>query len=305
MIPKRVRPWVTEQVDRISRRLHNESPHELRLESPPSADPRPRHGYGRPRHAALERLLAGHDDTFRAELEAITEFEDDLCRIEPGAAGAADPCWINPWLPPLDVASLYSYVRRRKPARYVEVGSGNSTTVVARARRDADLSTEITSIDPSPRRGIDDLCDRVVRQPLEVADLGVFRELEPGDVVFVDGSHRVFTNSDATVMILDVLPELPHGVLVGIHDILWPDDYLPEWSQYWWSEQYLVGALLLGEPSWLRPTLACHYVAGRPDLVRPLDRMWESPALRGADRWGTALWLAIERESTLDEKETS
>lgn len=296
MIPRPLRPWVTRQVDRMAGRLHWEQPHPLWLESPPSAAPEPRHGYGQPRHAHLEAILAGHADTYRAELDAMTEFVDDLGRIGKRSSGVADPCWVNPWLPPLDIAALYSYLRRRKPARYVEVGSGNSTAVAALARRDADLSTEITSIDPQPRREIDALCDRVIRRPLELADLAVFGELEPGDVVFVDGSHRVFTNSDATVMLLDVLPELPDGVLVGIHDILLPDDYLPEWSQYWWSEQYLVGALLLGEPSWLTPVLASHYASGRPDLMTAVDRLWETPRLRGVDRWGCALWLGIEHD---------
>jgi hypothetical protein len=303
MIPERLRPWVTDRVDRAARRLHRHQPHALWLESPPTAEPRPRHGYGRPRHGALEAILARHAGTFRAELEAIAEFADALARINP-EAGGGDPAWVNSWFPPLDIASLYAYLRRRKPARYVEVGSGNSTAVAALARRDADLPTEITSIDPQPRREVDALCDRIVRRPLEQADLSVFGELEPDDVVFVDGSHRVFTNSDATVMLLDVLPSLPHGVLVGIHDILLPDDYLPEWTQYWWSEQYLVAALLLGEPDWLQPLLACHYASGRADLMGVLDPLWEAPSLQGVDRWGCTLWLSIDRRVESDGKES-
>ena len=42
-------------------------------------------------------------------------------------------------------------------------------------------------------------------------------------MVFVDNSHRVFMNSDVTACVLDVLPELSSGVLVGIHYILLPD----------------------------------------------------------------------------------
>jgi predicted O-methyltransferase YrrM len=296
VIPNRLRPWATRQVDGAARRLHRDQPHPLWLESPPSAAPGPRHGHGRPRHAQLEVLLARHADRYRAALEATTEFTDDLGRIGKRASGVADPYWLNRWLPPLDIVALYSFLRRRTPARYVEIGSGTSTAVAALARRDGGLATEITSIDPRPRRDVDALCDRVIRRPLELADLALFHELEPGDVVFVDGSHRVFTNSDATVMLLDVLPSLPDGVLVGIHDVLWPDDYLPEWSQYWWSEQYLVGALLIGEPSWLTPVLACHYASGRPDLMSVLDPLWAMPRVSGVHRWGCALWLAIERE---------
>jgi hypothetical protein len=282
-------------VERLDRRLHRHSPHALWIESPPSADVRPRYGHGRPRHARLEAILARHDHTYRAELEAIAEFYDDLRAFGVEADGSVEPHWDNAWLPALDIASLYSYVRRWKPARYVEVGSGNSTSVVARARRDGELSTEITSIDPAPRREINALCDRVIRQPLEQADLGVFGELEPGDVVFIDGSHRLFMNSDAVVAYLDVLPELPDGVLVGVHDILWPDDYLESWSQYWWNEQYLVAMLLLAEPSWMDLRLPCYYASQHPELAQVLHPLWSDPRLGGVRPWGTAFWFAVDR----------
>lgn len=48
------------------------------------------------------------------------------------------------------------------------------------------------------------------------------------DVVFLDGSHRVFMNNDASVFFLDGLPRLPPGVLVGVHDIFLPEDYGPD-----------------------------------------------------------------------------
>ncbi|HEX3669165.1 MAG TPA: class I SAM-dependent methyltransferase [Acidimicrobiia bacterium] len=282
-------------MDRLDRRLHRHAPHPMWVEVPPTADARPRYGYGRPRHARLAAILARHDGTFRAELEGILEFTDDLRRISLEPGGASEPYWSNPWLPGLDVACLYSFVRRRRPARYLEVGSGNSTAVVARARRDGSLDTEITSIDPSPRREIDSLCDRVVRQPLELVDLDLFRELESGDVVFVDGSHRAFMNSDAVAVYLDLLPDLPDGVLVGIHDILWPDDYFPGWSEYWWNEQYVLGALLLGEPPWLQPMLATYYAFRHPELGHVLDPLWQHPELAGVNQGGTSFWLRVDR----------
>jgi hypothetical protein len=292
---RQLRPWVLSVVDRLDRRLHRESPYPLWLECPPSADTRPRYGFGRPRHARLAEILARHEDTYRSELEAVAEFADDLLRIEVDQDGPQEPYWNNRWFPGLDTACLYSYVRRWKPARYVEVGSGNSTAVVARACRDGGLTTEITSIDPTPRRDIDALCDHVVRQPLECVDPQLFRELEPGDVVFVDGSHRAFMNSDSVAVHLDVLPDLPDGVLMGIHDVLWPDDYFPGWSEYWWNEQYLLGALLLGEPSWLQPVLATYYASQHEELRHVLDPLWDDPRLARVSRWGVSFWLTVDR----------
>jgi hypothetical protein len=89
------------------------------------------------------------------------------------------------------------------------------------------LETSITSVDPEPRREVDALCQHTIRRPLEEVDVAVFDNLQPGDIVFMDGSHRVFTNSDSTVFFLDILPRLGDGVVVGIHDIFLPFDYPP------------------------------------------------------------------------------
>ena len=94
------------------------------------------------------------------------------------------------------------------------------------AIRTGNLKTTIMSIDPKPRAEIDSLCDRVMRLPLELCDLNLFRELEPGDILFFDGSHRIFANSDVTVFFIEVLPRLKPGVLVHVHDIFLPADYL-------------------------------------------------------------------------------
>jgi hypothetical protein len=104
----------------------------------------------------------------------------------------------------------------------------------------------------------------------------------------------VFPNSDCVAFFLDVLPELPPGVLVGIHDIYLPDDYPDTFLGAWWSEQYTLAALLLAEPSWLRVVLPCFYVSGRPDVAAPLDGLWERPALAGVLRHGTTMWLATQ-----------
>src|SRR5262249_34407485 len=44
---------------------------------------------------------------------------------------------------------------------------------------------------------------------------------------------------------LEILPNLPPGVLVHIHDIFLPLDYPPEWNDRFYSEQYMLAAMLL------------------------------------------------------------
>src|SRR5690606_20567587 len=112
-----------------------------------------------------------------------------------------------------------------------------------------------TSIDPFPRAEIDSLADIVIRTPFEQSDLAWVRELEAGDMVFVDNSHRVFPNSDATAFFLDVLPNLAPGVLVQIHDVYLPFDYPQDMCDRYYSEQYVLAAMILANPTRYRPLM--------------------------------------------------
>jgi hypothetical protein len=138
-----------------------------------------------------------------------------------------------------------AFVLSRRPKNYLEIGSGNSTMFASRAIRSAALPTIVSSIDPRPRATVDALCQRKIRAPLEDCDIALFDELAAGDVLFFDGSHRVFMNSDVTVFFLDVLPRLKPGVWVHVHDIFLPADYPPDWNQSLFAEQYLLAAMLL------------------------------------------------------------
>jgi hypothetical protein len=241
--------------------------HHIRIPwDPPPANPQPRYGYGVPPHSRLAEILSREDSNYRDVLRGFQTYADELNAIALDATDPREPHWRSGFLFGLDGASLYAFTRTRAPRHYIEVGSGNSTLFVDRARRDGNIDMEIISLDPQPRREIDAICDRIIRQPLESADLEIFSTLQDGDIVFMDGTHRVFMNSDVTAFFLDVLPELPPGVLVGIHDIHLPDDYRPEHNDRYFTEQYLLAAYLLGEPSWIRPVLPCWYVSHHPEL---------------------------------------
>lgn len=266
------------------------------LDYPPAAVSGPRYGWGRPAHAAIEGLLAAHQERIEHELRKILEYRAELLAIprsEP--LDATEPAWISApvWMLGLDGASLYTAMRDRRPARLFEIGSGMSTRFAARAKRDGRLATAITSIDPSPRSVVDALCERVIRAPLETVQPELFDELEAGDVLFFDGSHRVFMNSDVTTFFLDVLPRLPMGLLVGIHDILLPWDYPERWQRRHYSEQYVLGAQLLAGGSRIEPVLPCFYVGLNEGLAGVLEPLWAEPQLAGVDRRGFAFWFEL------------
>ena len=137
------------------------------------------------------------------------------------------PAWNNQFLPGLDIAALYMFIAERKPKKYMEVGSGNSTLVVAAAKSQHSIDTEVISIDPYPRADIDQVSQRIVRRPFEAVGTEWADELEAGDILFIDNSHRVLPNSDATVFFLEWLPRLKDGVIVQVHDVYLPWDYPP------------------------------------------------------------------------------
>ncbi len=236
-------------------------------------------------------------------MEGFGAYREELRAIPVTKPGPAQAFWSNMSLFGIDGVSLYCYGRQLAPRRYLEIGSGNSTLFVDRARRDGSIDMEIISIDPGPRFEIDAVCDRVIRAPLETTDLAVFSELREGDMVFMDGTHRVFTNADATVFFLDVLPELPPGVLVGIHDIHLPDDYRPQHTDHYYSEQYLLACYLLAEADWLRTSLPCWYVASRPELSPLAESLLPEDALSlpGRDARGVTFWLTTRPRALASE----
>ena len=262
--------------------------------------PRPRYGWGaaRERHEPIDAILASNLARIEQRLDDILRVVDDLAAI-PATADEDDPAprWNNAWLPGLDGAALYAFVAARNPSTYLEVGSGNSTKFVSRAIRDHDLSTRIVSIDPEPRAAIDAICDQIIREPLEDADLSVFDELGPDDVVFVDNSHRAFQNSDATVVFLDIMPALPDGVLLGIHDIFLPLDYPPEWATRFYSEQYLLAAFLLGGHRGYAIEFPALWVA-QHRIAQRLAPLWAKESLSEAERHGGAFWVSRSTDET-------
>lgn len=197
--------------------------------------------------------------------------------------------WKNHFIPALDGMSLM-WAAARSKSTFVEVGSGNSTIFIRRSLEHHGLKTKLISIDPYPRVEINALCDEVIRQPLEKMDLTIFEQLDSGDVVFIDNSHRSFMNSDVTVVMLDVLPRLKPGVLVGFHDIFLPFDYFKAWSGRAYNEQYLLGCYLLANPDYFKIQFSNYWTWSEKAHVLPLDKIWDLLGTEVRDRSASAFW---------------
>lgn len=147
-----------------------------------------------------------------------------------------------------DALVLYCMIRHFRPARIIEVGSGFSSRVSALAAL-RNGNTQLICIDPFPPPYLEEMpgLTKLIRKPVQEADLGVFSKLEANDILFIDSSHVVRCGSDVNYLYLDVLPRLRPGVLVHSHDIFLPMEMPRELIRdyaFFWNEQYLLQAFL-------------------------------------------------------------
>jgi len=197
-------------------------------------------------YPALDPLFAAAEPRMLRLLASIEAMVPTLLAIDAAGAPPPAPRLRQDWFPRLDAAAAYVLVRERRPARLVEIGCGHSTRWFARAAADDKLGTRLTAIDPAPRATLEGLGVAFVRAPVQRAGDGVFADLAAGDILSLDGSHVLMPGTDVDVVLNRVLPGLPSGALVHIHDIFLPDGYPAEWAWRAYNEQPAVGTLLQG-----------------------------------------------------------
>jgi len=186
-----------------------------------------------PPYDVVEALFERHAGDFEKVLDLVEAQGDAL----QGMRSLLDQAWF----PSLDAAVAYALMRERKPQHLIEVGSGHSTRVLAKALGGL---AEILAIDPAPRADIAGLPGvQVVTSTVQSAPLELFDRLGRGDVLFIDSSHILMPGSDVDLLFNRILPRLPAGVIVHIHDIFLPFDYPPVWGWRAYNEQ--LGALPL------------------------------------------------------------
>jgi hypothetical protein len=242
----------------------------------PRADDRPEDWWNRP--AAMPGLDFDLDDQLRfieAELgEYIAEFKPPRISDSPMTYHLDNGLYQAG-----DADLLYAMIRRFAPSRMIEIGAGYSTLVssmAVTANRREGRGGELVSCDPyaltPPPGAVPGLTE--LRQ-VAAEDLGPreFGALGDGDILFIDSSHTVKVGGDVVHLFCQVLPRLNPGVIVHVHDVYLPWPYPRDWvsrNRWYWSEQYMLQALLSDNPHWkvLCATHALH--RARPDRLRAL-----------------------------------
>ena len=257
---------------------------------------KPRYGHGLPAHNGLLEIVEKNRASYISMLECMLTYAPQLGAIKScdKETDVNSPTWNNGFLPGLDIAGIYTMLAEKKPAKYIEVGSGNSTKVAFKAKKDLNLATEIISIDPMPRAEIDHLADKVIRKPFEDISTDIVLDLEAGDILFIDNSHRILPNSDAMVFFMEVLPALKKGVIVQIHDIYIPYDYPQFMCDRAYSEQYGLAFFLLANRDKFQPILPNYFISEDKELSNIIAPLWEQENLKGVEKHGGSFWLEVK-----------
>tara|TARA_Y100001935_G_scaffold239192_1_gene226634 strand:+ start:50 stop:994 length:945 start_codon:yes stop_codon:yes gene_type:complete len=149
-----------------------------------------------------------------------------------------------------DAEIYYQMIRYFKPKKIIEVGCGHSTLIAMEAikkNKSENIQTIMKCIEPYENHWLEKLDLEIIREPLEKNQINWSEELNENDIFFLDSSHIIKPDGDILKFYLEILPKLKSGVIIHIHDIFTPKNYLPNWTFdkiRLWNEQYLLEGIL-------------------------------------------------------------
>jgi hypothetical protein len=176
-----------------------------------------------------------------AFLNELAPFKTEVPTMPSTAVGGADADY---W---------YCLIRLLKPRKIIEVGSGSSTRLAIKALAENRSECMHVCIEPYEQPWLEKSGATILRKRLEDVDMAIFRELQAGDILFIDSSHIIRPQGDVLTEVLEILPVLAPGVIVHFHDIFSPRHYHYKWvaeEVRLWNEQYLVEAFMSDNDRW-------------------------------------------------------
>ncbi|HOY94598.1 MAG TPA: class I SAM-dependent methyltransferase [Catalimonadaceae bacterium] len=156
-----------------------------------------------------------------------------------------------------DAISLYLILRTFKPKRVIEVGCGFSSAVIIDTnQRFMNNEIECTFIDPFPDRlqwflKESTAKSTIIEKKVQDVDWEDFSKLDAGDLLLIDSSHVSKLGSDVNYLFFNIIPRLKKGVVVHVHDVMYPFEYPIAWvnEKRFWNEAYLLHSFLTNNES--------------------------------------------------------
>jgi len=253
-----------------------------------------------------ERTLSGLDMNEAGQLAILAGFhyQNELKDIASNAEKSGFR-FDNGFFESGDAEYLYNMIRCYKPRRIFEIGSGHSTRIARIAI--AKNSTEMPGyrcrhvcIEPYEQPELGSMGVEVIRRRVETLPSGFFCELAENDILFIDSSHVIRPQGDVLYEFLELLGNLAKGVIIHVHDIFTPRDYLDCTlieERRFWNEQYILEAFLLfnhqfsviGALNWLWHNHREEIISKCPILAQ---QVWREPGSFWIRRTGAMHRLA-------------
>ena len=201
-----------------------------------------------------DRDLPGIDLNVEEQIQLLNNFcySDEILKFPLNRRKKNEFYFNNPMYSLGDAEYLYNVIRYFKPKRIIEIGCGFSTLLIRNAiagnkNENAEYTCNHTCVEPYENPCLKEVEGiEIIRKNVESLNKSLFVELERNDILFIDASHTIRPQGVVLFEYLEVLPILKSGVLIHIHDIFTPKDYLDEWiySHRLYNEQYLLEAFL-------------------------------------------------------------
>ena len=191
-----------------------------------------------------------------------------------------------------DAILLYTMLRRYRPRRVVEIGSGFSSALMLDINdRFLEKSVSFVFIEPFPARLVSFMTDQdkrhtIVAEPIQkISSFDLFESLEKDDVLFIDSTHVSKTGSDVNFIFFEILPRIREGVLVHFHDIANGFEYPLEWHKQGihWNESYLLRAFLQFNSRYEVLFFNSHFQASNGNKIAKEIPLYDSE--RGVSFW--------------------
>ena len=201
------------------------------------------------------------------------------------------------WYRYSDSVFLYCMMRKFKPKRILEIGSGHSSSIMLDTNeRFFDNSIHHTFIEPFPEErllrilnGSDLIANKIINDKVQDVKPEIFQELDENDILFIDSTHVSKVGSDVNYLLFEVIPRLKPGVLIHFHDVFYPFEMPQHWileKKWFWNEIYLLHAFLMDNKKYEIVAFNTYLQKIKPDWFKK-----EMPeCLTGSDETGS-IWI--------------